>query len=90
MKPGYTVRDLFSYGGFIAGAAVFMLVSRQLWEMHHLVRLICAVVAGFICGGIGDRIYAFVTAESSKHHHDDWSRGEKSRDDDDRDERFSP
>ena len=49
MKPDYTVRDLFSYGGFICGAATFM-VSSTGWHVHHLLRVLCAVIVGLIVG----------------------------------------
>jgi hypothetical protein len=56
MKPDYTVRDLFTYGGFICGAATFM-VSTTGWHVAHGLRLICAVVVGLIVGFIAGMTY---------------------------------
>ena len=56
MKSGYTVRDLFTYGGFIAGIAIFM-VSVQAWHVHHLLKLLCGVVVGMAGAWIGDKLY---------------------------------
>ena len=56
MKPDYTVRDLFSYGGFICGAATFM-VSTTGWHVAHALRLICAVVVGLIVGFVATMTY---------------------------------
>jgi hypothetical protein len=62
MGSGFTTRDLFSYGGFIAGIAVFMVATAGVWDVHHLIRLAAGVVVGLICGWIGDRIYTNLIA----------------------------
>lgn len=77
MGSGFTTRDLFSYGGFIAGIALFMVATAGVWNVHHLVRLIAGVVVGLVCGWIGERIYANLIAEPK---HDARERDE--RDDD--------
>lgn len=64
MSPGYTTRDLFTYGGFIAGISIFM-VSTMMWDVHYLVRLICGVIVGAGCSWIGEKIYNFMTAEKT-------------------------
>jgi hypothetical protein len=56
MKPDYTVRDLFSYGGFICGAATFM-VSTTGWQVAHMMRLLCAVVVGLVVGFVATMTY---------------------------------
>ncbi len=56
MKPDYTVRDLFTYGGFICGAATFM-VSTTGWHVAHMMRLLSAVIVGLIVGFIAGMTY---------------------------------
>jgi hypothetical protein len=56
MKPDYTVRDLFSYGGFICGIATFMM-STTGWQVHHFLRLGSGVVVGLIVGFIATATY---------------------------------
>ena len=56
MGNDYTPRDLAQYGGFIGGCSIFML-STQAWEVHHLVRLLCAVVVGFLIGFVTTNAY---------------------------------
>ena len=70
MGSGFTTRDLFSYGGFIAGIALFM-VATVGWDVHHLIRLGAGVVVGLICGWVGERLYANLIAQPK---HDDRDR----------------
>lgn len=77
MGPGYTTRDLFTYGGFIAGIAVFMVGTNGVWDVHHFVRLIVGVIVGLAGAWVGDRIYTnFYAARKD----DEWDRDD--RDDD--------
>ena len=70
MSPNYTVRDLFTYGGFIAGIAVFM-VSTPAWDVPHLIRLLCGAVVGLTVGTISGRIHDKMNAHFSDRPPDD-------------------
>ncbi|MFM9962243.1 MAG: hypothetical protein ACKV2Q_13600 [Planctomycetaceae bacterium] len=56
MGNDYTPRDLAQYGGFIGGASIFMLSTPD-WDVHRLVRLLCAVVVGMLIGYVTTNAY---------------------------------
>ncbi len=51
--PGYTVRDLVYWSGFIGGVLLAYLVFFHAVETYQLVRvigmLVCGVASGFLC-----------------------------------------
>ncbi len=65
MKPDYTTRDLFTYGGFIAGISAFML-STQAWDVHRLLRLLCGAGVGLVLGFVGGALYDRINAHFSE------------------------
>ena len=61
MSPNYTVRDLFSYGGFIAGTAAFMLTT-QAWDVARIIRVLCAAGVGLVMGWMAVSLYDRIIA----------------------------
>lgn len=54
---GYTVRDLASYGGFIAGMSLTFLLLGAAGVQSYILKLVVGLVIGITLGYLGDRAY---------------------------------
>jgi hypothetical protein len=59
--PGYTVKDLFYYGGLFAGI-ILVSTTLQPWGIHPLFRLLLGLGLGVGLGWLLERIYENMVA----------------------------
>lgn len=55
--PGYTMSDLFFWGGFIAGCGIGVTVLRQMGVTNQWVVLGCGLVLGMGVGWLLEKIH---------------------------------
>ncbi len=53
----YTIKDLYSYGGFILGTSVTYLALQEAGVDGRWTRLIIAILVGILLGYVAERLY---------------------------------
>ena len=62
----YTVKDLYSYGGFILGTCITYVLMGEAGVESQWGKLIPAVLVGIAFGYIGDRMYDDANQQKAK------------------------
>ena len=64
--PGYTVRDLVYWAGFMVGAMIGFGASTLIADLHPIVRLIGLIGCGVACGFLCETVFGMMSGRPSR------------------------